>query len=118
MGKPIITWWRTPIADRQARGAAQSTSAKRRRAHGGLRLTLETLEIRSLLSVTPSLVKDINQRSGIVNANQLTDVGSTLFFTANGDGDGVELWKSDGTSSGTSLVSDANLQREVPIPPI
>jgi len=37
----------------------------------------------------------------------LTAVGTTLFFTIDlDDGSGGELWKSDGTASGTVLVKD------------
>ncbi len=38
--------------------------------------------------------------------NQLTVVGSTLFFVAKDDVHGRELWKSDGTEGGTVLVKD------------
>jgi ELWxxDGT repeat protein len=44
------------------------------------------------------------------NADNLTAVGDTLFFTAgsfwSGSLDGIELWKSDGTEAGTVLVKD------------
>lgn len=36
----------------------------------------------------------------------LTGVGDTLFFTATSDETGRELWKSDGTPEGTTLVAD------------
>jgi ELWxxDGT repeat protein len=38
----------------------------------------------------------------------LTDINGTLFFYAQGDSSGYELWKSDGTSTGTVLVKDIN----------
>ena len=38
--------------------------------------------------------------------DNLTAVGSTLFFTALAPGIGRELWKSDGTDAGTVLVKD------------
>jgi ELWxxDGT repeat protein len=55
------------------------------------------------------LVKDIF--SGAVgfgsNPTDLTNVNGTLFFQANdGITDGAELWKSNGTASGTVLVKD------------
>ena len=38
----------------------------------------------------------------------LTDVNSTLFFTANDVTHGWELWKSDGSPDGTELIKDIN----------
>lgn len=49
---------------------------------------------------TPFLVKDINGTNSF-GPDQLTDVNGTLFFGVAGD-----LWKSDGTESGTVLVED------------
>ncbi len=40
---------------------------------------------------------------------ELTAVGSTLFFVANDGSSGAELWKSDGTPAGTTLVKDINV---------
>ncbi|NIR71236.1 MAG: T9SS type A sorting domain-containing protein [Phycisphaerae bacterium] len=57
------------------------------------------------------LVKDINPGlpSGIVfGSPNLTDVNGTLFFVANEQTNGRELWKSDGTVGGTVLVKDIN----------
>ena len=42
------------------------------------------------------------------NPTYLTDVGGTLFFTADDGTHGQELWKSDGTKAGTVLVKDIN----------
>jgi len=41
--------------------------------------------------------------------SNLTNVNGTLFFTANDGTHGIELWKSDGTASGTILVKDISL---------
>ena len=38
----------------------------------------------------------------------LTDVGGTLFFTADDGIHGRELWKSNATKTGTALVKDIN----------
>jgi ELWxxDGT repeat protein len=62
-------------------------------------------------------VKDINTESnGNPGQNQgsgphdLVNFNGTLFFAANGGiGTGDELWKSNGTSGGTTLVKDINL---------
>jgi ELWxxDGT repeat protein len=54
------------------------------------------------------LVRDI-LTSGNSSPYLLTNVGSTLFFRAQGNGGaGQELWKSDGTAAGTVLVKDIN----------
>ena len=42
------------------------------------------------------------------NPTDLTAVGNDLFFVANDGTHGMELWFSDGTSSGTHLVKDIN----------
>jgi ELWxxDGT repeat protein len=54
------------------------------------------------------MVKDINPGSASSYPGHLTDVNGTLFFTANDGTHGSELWKSDGTATGTVLVADIN----------
>jgi ELWxxDGT repeat protein len=56
------------------------------------------------------MVKDINSGSNYYGnalpTHSLTAIGTTVFFAANDGDNGTELWKSDGTSSGTMLVKD------------
>ena len=58
---------------------------------------------------TAWLVKDIYTGSVSGFPNYLTPIGNTLYFSASStSGSGGELWKSDGTESGTVLVKDIN----------
>jgi ELWxxDGT repeat protein len=58
-----------------------------------------------------SLVKDINPGSDsgcgyCVDPLHLTEVAGTLYFTGYEATHGLELWKSDGTAAGTTMVKD------------
>ena len=57
------------------------------------------------------MVKDINTTvvDGFPqgsNPSYLTNVGGTLYFRADNGANGAELWRSDGTSTGTYIVKD------------
>ena len=57
----------------------------------------------------PFLVKDINDTAEFGTSSypiHLTAFDDTLLFSAYDQSSGRELWKSDGTSAGTVLVSD------------
>jgi len=53
-----------------------------------------------------SMVKDINSGSSGGSPEYLTSIGNTLYFKAYDTTNGSELWKSDGTASGTVMVKD------------
>jgi ELWxxDGT repeat protein len=56
-------------------------------------------------------VKDIDPDDGYYSGpSGLTDVAGTLFFAADDGTHGQELWKSDGTKSGTVQVRDIILR--------
>ncbi len=57
---------------------------------------------------TAKLVKDIYLGSGSSNPRVLGSHGSNLYFFANDNSYGYELWKTDGTEAGTVLVKDIN----------
>ena len=57
---------------------------------------------------TAWMVKNIRWQDGSSFPTDLTPVGNTFFFVATDDTNGKELWKSDGTSSGTVMVKDIN----------
>lgn len=77
-----------------------------------LALRAEQLEARQLLAAEPTLISDINAGSGDSAASFLgpgyVDVNGTAFFTATSPATGAELWKTNGTASGTALVRDIN----------
>src|SRR6516225_261403 len=75
-----------------------------RRAPGRCGPRLEALEDRTLPSV--SLVKDINTAPQSSSPNSFTDANGVMFFHAYDPVHGQELWKTDGTAAGTTLVTD------------
>lgn len=54
------------------------------------------------------LVKDINTGDLGSSISLLTNINNTLYYTAKDGINGNELWKSDGTTSGTKLIKDIN----------
>jgi ELWxxDGT repeat protein len=70
---------------------------------------IEKLEPRRLLSSTAEIVHIINSPPSTdfpTYPTELFNAGGTLYFQANDGIHGSELWKSDGTSAGTSMVAD------------
>ena len=66
--------------------------------------SLEQLEERYALAA--NLLGDINTTGNDSSPSQLATVGSFSYFRATTPGFGMELWKSDGTEAGTSMVKD------------
>jgi ELWxxDGT repeat protein len=56
-----------------------------------------------------SIRNDLPYHLRLQSDNDLALLGNELFFSANNGIDGFELWKTDGTESGTTMVSDINL---------
>jgi ELWxxDGT repeat protein len=88
----------------------QGQTGAARKAHKRARCSLgvEALEDRTLLSGLPQMLLDINPGSAASGASSFTACGSLTFFVANDGAHGNELWKTDGTTSGTTMVSDIN----------
>ena len=72
------------------------------------KLGFETCESRRLLAIDFDLVEDINAIPTLLTANpsRVTMVGSTGYFVADDGQHGDELWKTDGTPAGTTMVKD------------
>ncbi len=69
---------------------------------GGLMLTCI-----NLFSQTPQILADINPGGNAVSyKTTMFEMYGTGYFAANDGATGSELWKTDGTSAGTSMVSD------------
>ena len=64
------------------------------------------ITIQAIAQYTPVMIKDINP--GIVNSDpsDFINVNGTLFFRAYSGGADYELWKSDGTATGTVRVKE------------
>ncbi len=64
----------------------------------------------SALSTAPaSLVRDIRQGTPTASAptvNWIWDTGTVTYFSGTSASTGTELWRTDGTASGTALVAD------------
>jgi ELWxxDGT repeat protein len=69
-------------------------------------LGLETLEHRQMLTGMPEFVVDVDPLAGSTTFQDFVTVGQTAYFTADSAATGREIWKTDGTAAGTSLVKD------------
>src|SRR5262245_39400299 len=81
---------------RNARRTGSDSRARRRRS-----LSLEAMEDRVMLSLTPQTVLDVNTYTYSSNLSEIEAVGSTAYFL-----NGSELWKSDGSAAGTVRIKD------------
>src|SRR4051812_37805880 len=94
---------------------SESDRAARRAGRGSRRrpLVLEALEGRVVMSLTPQMVLDIYPgRQGSAgwgsNVPEVVAIGSTAYFTADDGVHGTEMWRSDGTAAGTTMVKDVD----------
>ena len=77
-------------------------------------LTAATAALAPPAAAQATLVKDVNAVPGFGSSNGsgevkgVTDSAGTAYFSADDGIVGAELWKSDGTTAGTVLVSDIN----------
>ena len=90
-------WWQSGKRSRPV------SHAKRRRHL----LRVEQLEDRTLPSGTPQLLLS-NTGVALLSPTDFVVIGSTAYFSANDGTHGQELWKTDGTATGTVMVADIN----------
>ncbi len=90
---------------RSARRRAKAGNNLSRELADRAQFGLEPLEPRMLLAGMPALI-DIVAGAGASNPSDFTNVNNTVFFRATDPTNGYELWKSDGTGTGTVLVKD------------
>src|SRR5437868_12685424 len=71
-------------------------------------LVLEPIEPRRLLAFAAELVADVEQRnlSPSTFPREITDLGGMVLYMNRTSTYGEELWRSDGTKAGTTLVKD------------
>ena len=70
------------------------------------RIFISLLFLSQMSNAQVDLVKDIQSGSTGSTISGITEFNGKLYFRANDGSTGFELWKSDGTSAGTLLVSD------------
>ena len=64
------------------------------------------------------MVKDIDAGAAGSNPDHLTVHEGVLYFTASDGQTGYELWRSDGTAAGTTLVGDVAPGADSSSPPV
>ena len=100
--------WLNGLRSWRVWGDGTQGSRRIRRRHA----VAEKLEVRALLSGAPVLVSDINPAPDsptLAGLSNLVEAGGVLYFSASTSTTGLELWKSDGTDVGTTLVKDINV---------
>src|SRR4051812_28712172 len=87
---------------RGQRSAIPTAAHRRRREH----VLIDALEPRRLLVASPEIILDINTTTAPSYPQHFTTVGTNAYFFANRPDVGYELFKTDGTLAGTTLLKD------------
>src|SRR5688572_23817717 len=74
-------------------------------------LQTEHLEARTMLSLTPQFLFDLNDiTAGVAIGSPIVEMNGVAFFAGSwADGKEYQLWRSDGTVQGTDLVKDVRV---------
>src|SRR5436190_17758903 len=59
-----------------------------------------------MLDAVPQLVADLDSLAGGSQPNSFVTVGNTTYFEAADSTHGTEVWRTDGTAAGTTMVKD------------
>ena len=94
---------RSQISRRERRRRHQQAS----RSRGARALGIESLEARLAMSSVPILV-DLNA-NGASAPSDFLEINGVTYFVANNGVNGRELWKTDGTPQGTTMLVDVNV---------
>src|SRR5262245_17726309 len=101
------------MSSRSHRSSSKAASGKSRTRRASRERTLRYLELEALAAGTllavPAWLKNVNPGTVDSSPGQFAEVGATVFFSATDNQHGRELWKTDGTDDGTSLVKDIDL---------
>jgi ELWxxDGT repeat protein len=111
-GRPFRRQPKPPKSE-GAQTVARHRSRNRRRLESvarSRRLTLEQFEPRQLLAA--QLLADINTTpGGVASDGPFVDLNGVAYFAGRSDDGEFALWKSDGTTAGTTLVKDVEIKR-------
>ena len=72
------------------------------------RACTERLEARRLLAAAVTYLGDLNPETAASTPTDLTQLDGVVYFSADDGTHGRELWRSDGTAAGTTMVVDAD----------
>src|SRR5262245_3053887 len=119
----MLPFYRRPTIEETFNMSLSSWSGLRRIASVGIRahrnrpkatrLQIELLEGRAVpaIGLSAALVADIVPGTDSSNPYDLTNLDGTLYFRTDDPVNGMWLWKSDGTATGTTFVKSLNTPR-------
>src|SRR5262245_14354567 len=92
--------WSNSLCSVNPAGSVWRATARRHR------LSLQPREDRVTPTQSPQMVLDINATTLSGWPSEMVAIGSTTYFSVDDGVHGRELWKTDGSAAGTTLVKD------------